>query len=400
MKGLRKCSILGMLLFILACIFTPFQTSAASAAIPSEQITITKWEVLWETNAKEWEEVATGNHQWQTINFEQGLPPIPEGIHSAWYRIDLPKVSWGQPGLNINKLHGYDVEVVSSEGRTLYHSMRTYGLDQYRLLLPVPFQEGAQSLYIHIKTPSDRIGIQSAMVFGDYQSLFPQHIWGGLTDLLLISFFISVAIIMIICSLFLKRNHFSSMLTLAILIISFGVLILGYSESITMLLPGYQTALDTAFGIALITIMLTLSLYFEKLVGAGPWGIIRWYRYVLIVYSVLFCAYQLSGDLVSNDFVSLYIFSLNIYGVFLVIQLALLLIISIVYCVRKNSDAILFTLGYAIFSVPLAGELMWFIASKGQYDLIYWKWGILGFVLILIVMMGRRLANGNNQMLR
>ncbi|MDK8183230.1 hypothetical protein [Paenibacillus sp. UMB4589-SE434] len=392
MKWLRKCSILGILLFIVAGVFAPYQSSAATQ---SEEIIITKWEVLWETSAKEWEEIATGNQPWQAINFEQGLPPIPEGTHSAWYRIDLPETPWGQPSLNINKLHGYDVEVVSSEGRTLYHSIRTYGLDQYRLLIPVPFQEGAQSLYIHIKTPSDRIGIQSSMVLGDYQSLFPKHVWGGLTDLLLISFLISVAIIMLICSIFLRRNHFSSMLTLAVLILSFGVLILGYSESITMILPGYQTALDTAFGIALIIIMLTLSLYFEKLVGAGPWGIIRRYRYFLIIYSILFGAYQLSGELVSNEFISLYIFSLNIYGLFLVIQLVLLLVISIAYSTKKNSDAISFIIGYAIFSLPLAGELIWFIIKRGQYDLIYWKWGILGFVLVMILMLGRKMKNTN-----
>ncbi|MCG7409693.1 HAMP domain-containing histidine kinase [Paenibacillus sp. ACRRX] len=397
MNLIRKCSVLVIVLILLGGIFAPLKSSAGT---PPDEIRLKTWKVLWEKEIKEWDEISKGNHSWETINIEQGLPDVPEGVRSAWYRVDLPKLSWGQPGLGIYKLYGREVQVVSFDGKTLYNSVRQFGLDQYRLLLPIPSQQDGQSLFIHVKTPDDRIGIQESMLLGNYQEMFPNYVGSGLTNILLACSMILMALVMLFCSVLLRNAYFSSWITLAVIVLSFGFLILGYTDFVLVILPGYETALDMVFGAALISLMLALSVYFEKLVGSGPFLIIRRYRHLLVVYSLLFITFQLCNAFVSSEYFNSYIFSLDIYGMLLVIQLALLLIISIVYSVKKNFDAILFIIGYAIFSIPFIGELVWFILKEGQYDLVYWKWGILGFEFVLIIMLGRRIANNHERVIR
>ncbi|WP_036696560.1 sensor histidine kinase [Paenibacillus taiwanensis] len=395
MRLFQKSAVLVFILLILLGIVVPFKSIAAPQ---SEEIRINTWKVLWEN--KEWEELLQGNHSWQNINIEQGLPDIPAGVHSAWYRIDLPGNDWGQPGLKIDKLYGYEVKIMTAEGREVYHSTRTYAMDQYRLLVPIPYHTEAQSLYIQIKTPDARMGIQSGMVLGSYPDLFSIYVSEGLTDILLASSLILMAFVMLFSSVLLRNAYFSSWITLAVIVLSFGVLIVGYSDFFLMVFPDLGTITNIGFSIALIALMLALSLYFEKLVGPGPFLIIRRYRHFLIIYSVLFVASQLLSVFVSSKYFSWYIFSLDVYGVLLVTQLVLLLVFSIVYSIKKNFDAIMFIIGYAIFSLPLIGELIWFILKEGQYDLIYWKWGILGFVFILIIMLGRRIAINHERVIR
>ncbi|WP_051286869.1 sensor histidine kinase [Paenibacillus taiwanensis] len=389
-----------MTVFLVLCIV--LSCGAAIAAPNDERITLSKWEMLWEKEPQEWSQIAHQHQDWKSVDISQDIPQKPAGIEYAWYRISVPKLSWGQSGILMQKVYGFDLQVYSEDGRSLYNSVRNYELDSYQVLLPIPIADQEQEVYLHVRAPGERIGIQEALILGEYQSLLPEIARGGVGDIALGAFMIIAALIMLICAWLVRNVYFTNWLILSVILFCFGILIVLYSDFTNKFYSEYGEIYSYVFDFTLFTLMPALSMYFEKMVGPGPFLIIPRYRKFLIGYTILTIILLLFFTVFQNEkYYDLYfLFKFQIYSLLMVVQLLLLFVFTIIFTIKRNKEAMLFAIGLGLFSITFGGELVWFAVKQGKYDFVFWKWGILGFVIMLLLILARRIAQNHERVIR
>jgi signal transduction histidine kinase len=84
----------------------------------------------------------------------------------------------------------------------------------------------------------------------------------------------------------------------------------------------------------------------------------------------------------------------------MIIQFILLIACVIVFSLKGNKDAITFAIGFGTAALTGAFELIWYYIKDGNYDLFYWKWALVVFILSLIIILGRRLAMSHQQVVK
>lgn len=88
----------------------------------------------------------------------------------------------------------------------------------------------------------------------------------------------------------------------------------------------------------------------------------------------------------------------DILGIIMIVQFILLVSLAFIHTYRGNGDAIVFTTGFTIFAFISLVELIVYYISRESYQLYWWKWGMMVFVLSLIVILGRRFTRNHEQL--
>lgn len=364
----------------------------ASAAGSNPVHEITKWQMKWGDDR--------GPAGWMDVDSLQNTPKMPIGVSSAWTRIPLPEMTWSSPSMYINTLYALHTKVYV-EDHLIFESNRGYIKDNYSLFFPLSTKDQEKFLYIWTETLQDRIGIKNTVIIGEHDSLIHDYIKNGLIDIILGSAFLFVALILFVCSFFLSKEHFTISSGLAVVIASTGVLSITYSPFIYTFYS-YLGPISIMFlDFALLALLPSLTFLFEKIFGPGKFFIIRRFRKFQVLYSV-FCLICMFINLLSgNQYVELYYFvSTRIIGFIMIFQFILLISCVIIFSVRRNKDAIIFAVGFGTAALTGVLELTWYFVRDGNYDLSYWKWALVVFILSLIVILGRRLALDHNQIVK
>ncbi|MDF1587080.1 hypothetical protein PZ740_11900, partial [Rhodospirillales bacterium YIM 152171] len=140
------------------------------------------------------------------------------------------------------------------------------------------------------------------------------------------------------------------------------------------------------------------TLYFERIFGPGKSLWLVRFRNFQLVYSGFCFGFLLLNILLSSRLDHLYrLMSVQVIGIMMILQFFYLLVLAVNYALRGNREALIFTIGFAIFAVPSLSELILYFSSTHRYHLYWWKWGVVGFLLSLIVILGRRLARNYEQ---
>lgn len=84
----------------------------------------------------------------------------------------------------------------------------------------------------------------------------------------------------------------------------------------------------------------------------------------------------------------------------MILQFILLIACVIIFSLKRNKDAIIFAIGFGTAALTGVSELVWYYVKGGNYDLFYWKWALVVFILSLIVILGRRLAQNHQQVVK
>ncbi|WP_246187872.1 sensor histidine kinase [Paenibacillus tengchongensis] len=325
---------------------------------------------------------------------------LPEGVSSAWTRVQLPEFKYTSPAVYIEKLYALHVRVYV-ENRLVFEAERGFIKDQYSLLVPLSAGDSGQALYIWTETLQDRIGVKDKLVVGEHSVLVKEYIKNGLIDVILGGAFLFVAVVLFVCAFYLNKEHFPIAATLAVVIASTGVLSVTYSPFIYTFYSYLGPASIIFFDIALLSLLPALTYLFERIFGGGKYGIIRKFRKFQVVYSV-FCLFCLVVNLISgNRFVELYYFiSTTVIGVILIVQFILLIGCVVLFSLKRNKDAMIFAVGFGFAALTSVLELSWYYFRNGDYDLFYWKWSLVVFILSLIIILGRRLALNHQQVVK
>lgn len=243
------------------------------------------------------------------------------------------------------------------------------------------------------KRRKNRIGLLDEPRIGDYQTMLNVLVRENLIDVILGSSVIFIALVMLICTLFLKKVQMPSWLALSIVLISIGTLILTDSPFLYTYYGEYGQLYDTLFDIALFVFLPGLTYIFETMVGCGYYLIIRKYRKFQVAYSLFGLSFMFVNLLFNHAlFQVYYIISVTILGILIIIQGILLVTSAAYYAAKRNKDAIIISTGFAVFSLCGLSEMIWFYIVDDKYDLFLWKWGVMGFVISLIVLLGRKFA--------
>ncbi|MFD2673177.1 ATP-binding protein [Marinicrinis sediminis] len=382
------------------------QTKAEQANGTSSPIELNSWAIFWEMEDTTLpiEDILNQKEGWTTVSTDGNAPSLPEGVDSAWIRISLPELQYHQPSLFIQKIYANTIEVYDEEGTYIFSTDRERSTDHQYFLIPLDTHEtlknGNHQLYLHLETIWDRIGIRETMYIGEYNEQLTQFVRKGLMEFVIGSALIVVALVMMLGSIFLRRMHVPSWFSLTLIILSIGIMLVAYSEFLRIFAPETKRLHILAFDIAMTLMLPAMIYYFEKVVTIGPWGIIRKYRKLLVYYCTFLIFLALYNFIIGMSFDVYFFLSVTFLSFFIIIEFALLVVFALINAFRKDLDAIIYTIGFVIFALIFIGEMVWFLVQDINYDFIYWKWGVLAFILALIMILARRIAADHDRVVR
>ncbi|QCT01880.1 integral membrane sensor signal transduction histidine kinase [Paenibacillus algicola] len=222
-----------------------------------------------------------------------------------------------------------------------------------------------------------------------------------LSDFVMGSSFAFIALVMLFCLLFLPRHTRTSWLALTLVVGSCGVLLMTYSPFLYTYYESYSRLWVTAFDAALFTLLPSMTFYFVKIYGPGPYRLTSRLLMFQTLYSLLCAVFLMIMTLSGTDYDGIYyFFTVYLLGMMMILQVLYLVGLSILSAIRKNKDAYIFSAGFMLLAGGALTDLLLFYASGRGHQFVYWKWGVLAFILSLMIMLGRKFIRGHDQVVQ
>lgn len=386
------------LLLLLTSMFTTGGTAIVNAE--SSDSKLPGWDIRFEltTEANVEDAMEAPEEEWIRVMAHEKSPETPKGASSEWIKFSLPQFS-GKSALLIDKIYGNKIKAYM-DSELVYDSGNKYYYNGSKILIPLTTENGGQEVYIWTHGGSKDLGIVGEIKVGQFNELLFMYVKQGLTDLIIGATFIFIAIVLLLCSLFLKKGFFSGGFVLVIIILSIGIIVATYSPFLTVVIGEYGKVVLVFFDLALYTVLPAFTYYCEKIFGSGKKQIITKFRKFQILYSIFCLTLMIINLLLSNQMEDFYRFmGTSVLGLIMIVQLVSLLILAIKHAYRGNMNAVIFTTGLSIFAFISTSELILYYISSKTYQLYWWKWGMVIFVISLIIIMGRRFTRSHEQLM-
>lgn len=398
----RIATFIGLLITLQYLIILPQAVYAQETQNKASTIIIDQWEMRWEEQVElessyNRQTLLSNEQDWLRINYEQLAPVKPAAIHSAWVRVQLPTLEWDNPGLLINKAYAQNVYIYIDD-RKIFESARGYGYDVNTIIIPLSPSDSNKTIFMRLTSDSDRIGIQEKLIVGNYQELLQDYMKRDIIDMILGASLMIISIIMIFCTMFIQRSYLTGWNSVSVVILSVGVMITTYSPFLYTFYTKYASVYYRLFDFALMAVMPAIFLFFEKIFGEGPFALLKRFRKFQIIVSFV-SLFLLVINLVSNNSIRdlYFFFSVTISGIVTIISSIILVYSLVYYCVKRNKEAVIVTIGFSLFALVVSLEIVWFMLKETHYELYYWKWGMLCFIFSLIIILARRIAQNYEQ---
>jgi signal transduction histidine kinase len=395
MKGFVK--VLTTVFIVVIAVFSVFFIESTNNKKSVDQ-TIDEWQILWmdhfdpEMTAEQLE----NEKGWIHVRADDKKVERPEGAVAQWVKINTPPNSERET-IFFKKIYGYDI-IMKQGNHNIYKSHREYQYGVNAVLLPSDTISKGEPIYLGIKSPG-RIGIQNEVYVGDFYKLNNMYVKSSLSDFIIGSSLMFIAFTMLICAIFLNAEYAQTWVALCLVILSCGFIMITYSSFLYSTYEEYGNIYVILFDLAMYVLLPSFTYFFEKVIGNGYKSVIKKFRVFQFYYSSI-CIALLAINLLShNQIYGLYRFvsSSALLGLIMMIQFILLITVAIAYAVKGKKEALIFSFGFAIFAVLGLGELFWFYFRAEYYDLFLWKWGVVSFLISLIVIMGKRFARNHEQ---
>lgn len=357
-----------------------------------------EWEMKWEQpDADSFEAAAAApDQEWMKVPANAARPLPPAGVSAAWLRFAIPKVT-ANSALLIDTVYGNTIKAYRNN-EIVYDSSQIVNFNGSKVLIPLSPKDGNEPLYLWSSGGSKGFGVEGEVRTGNYDKLIALYVKQDLVDMVLGAALIFMAAVLMTCLFFVRVELFSGGLWLVLVILCFGVLFITYSPFLPLILHNQERLIETLFDLALFTLLPAFTFYFERIFGPGGGkGLVR-FRNFQLGYSIFCFGFLLLNTLLSYRLDHLYrVMTVEVMGILMIVQLAYLLGLAVIYAYRGNKDAVIFSLGFAVFAVVSLGELLLYFTSAESYHLYWWKWGVIAFVISLIVILGRGFAKNYEQ---
>lgn len=362
-----------------------------------EEVTIPAWGLKWDKAAGTTIEEAAvwPAGEWAMVEAGSARPHPPSGTSTAWLRLALPSTR-GNPAVLIDKVYGDGLKAYMNS-RLVYDSTGDPDYSGSKVLIPLSGQDAAGELYLWNEGVKE-FGIEGEVKVGSYNRLLSYYVKQDLADLILGAAMIFMGGALLVCLFFMRSFMFSGGLYLVLVILSFGVLLITYSPYLNLIVSGRERLRETIFDLALFTLLPSILFYFEHVFGPGWRRLTARIRRFQLLFSFICLSLLLLNAALSFRLDALYSFlTVDVTGVLIIGVLLYLLCLSLAYTRRGNSDATVFSIGFSVFALLSVSEMVRYYLSGERYHLYWWKWGIVVFVISLIVILGRRFASNHNK---
>jgi two-component system sporulation sensor kinase B len=367
----------------------------------SEQMkAISEWGITWGSPDETITDIISSPNadRWMTVNSGGGMPSKPIDVTTAWVRIQLPPQLPMDYGMYIDDMYTQQVSVYIGD-RLARNVKFDFPYDEQRGLFPLSTMDGGKFVYLKLQTSMDRLGIHSDIRIDHYSTLTHTYINRDLQNIILGCAFLFIALIMLICSLFLKQVQRASWISLCLVILTLGTIFLTYSPYLYANFTQFGDIFLDIFDISLAVFLPSLTYFFEKIFDNGKFKWIRMFRKFQMLYSSISITFMLINQLNHYQFIKMYFFfSVTVLGAIMIVQFVLIIGLSIVFVKRGNKEAVIFSSGFAVLALMGMVDLLLFYANNHMYQFSIWKFGVVGFITALIIILGRRFAINQEQM--
>ncbi|NJJ41762.1 sensor histidine kinase [Paenibacillus apii] len=363
-----------------------------------ESTELSRWKLKWvtEAGADQGTSPPLGDQGWIDVSSSDLKTGAPGKIAAVWFRASLPTLGSHSATL-VNKVYGSKIRAYLDD-TLVYSSTGSGGLNGSKILIPLNAPKTGSELYIYSEGLDGHPGIEGEIRIGSYENLLNLYLKQDLMDVIIGGALIFLAVVLGVCSIFLKRELFFTGFLLLLIMLSSGVLMIYYSPYFSLVLGSKSKWMELFFDISLFTLLPSFTYFFEKLFGSGMYGGVSRLRKFQLVYSLFCVGLSVLNIAWSYRIDGLYrMFTVDIAGVLMIVQFLFLLGHALRYAFRGNVEAIIFTSGFAVFALTALSELSLFYMSGEEYHLYWWKWGIVIFLVSLIVIVGRKFAKNHEQ---
>ncbi|MGG1551844.1 ATP-binding protein [Paenibacillus ferrarius] len=397
---------IGLYIMVVWMVFLVSQFSLipqTKAAAGNDLQPISFWQLHWGGSTDTIEDIIagglSGEYDWKSIKNGEAAPTKPKDIAVAWIKIQLPPSIPKDYGLYIKKIYAQNLSVYL-DNRLIREVKFDYPYDVQRSLFPVSSEDGGHVVYIKLETSLDRLGIDSEIRIDHFYQLTRSFIFQDLQNIIIGCAFLFISVIMLICSLFLNRIQKETWISLSLLILTLGAIFITYSPFMYANFNNYGSLFVDVFDISLAIFLPSLTYFFEKVFDNGK---INWLRKVRIfqsVYSGFIIGFMLINHLSHYQLNQYYfLFSVTILGFIMIIQFSIIIGLSLFFVIRGNKEAVIFSEGFATLAATGILDLLLYYIKDQKYQFVLWKFGIIGFILSLIVILGRRFAINQEHMI-
>lgn len=364
-------------------------------------IAVQDWELKWESsndiNARE--AAAFPEEDWIKVSAQSSAQLSPKGTKAAWVRMMLPGTA-ANSALLIDKVYGETLKAYRNNV-LIYDSRERMSYNGSKVLIPLSEEDERTVLILWNSGGTKNLGVGGGITVGNYNELVSYYVKQDLMDIMIGAALLLAAAALLVWLLFLRLDFFSGGFWLLLVILSLGVLLITYSPLLTLTIRGRGSVIETLFDLALFTLLPSFTLYFERIFGVGQTRMLIHFRNFQVGYSFFCLGLMILNRVFDYRLDNLYrVMSYEVIAVTMVAQFVYLLALAIHHALKGNREAAVFSIGFAAFAIPSVTELILAFASLGHYRLYWWKWGMVLFIISLIVILGRRLSLNYEQTLQ
>ncbi|MBE9118383.1 response regulator [Lusitaniella coriacea LEGE 07157] len=350
-----------------------------------------EWQYHWEKT----EAIPPAATDWQSLNLPDKLAVTRNA--TLWLRAPLPQGNWVSPSLYLQGIpdlvDAYLDEEHIYHNRTLDSTSQFLPKDNAWPIIPLPSNFENQTLLLRVhpeRATTITLGFFSLPTVGSLQALIAQLIFQDLDQIGLGVFFLLCGLLPLAIALLKKAP--SAYLSFGFLAIISGIYTLTTVKTVLLLFEN-QNLLNFFHHLAFQFAPVSTCIFFEQIFGKGRRTIVRRLWQIQAVYGV----FALSA--VGLRLISL---SQSVYFA----QIAYLIICSILVsiAIKKSIDgsweARLFTFGFAILVLFVIHDIFAYRFFIFLFQPRLYLWGMLGFILLLVVILERRFTEAQGQLKR
>ncbi len=363
------------------------------------------WEYKWQPSNLRDENVISEiseimqDEDWQSYNLLGERVKTTKDLHTAWFRIKLPEhSSWINPTLYFDAVLADDI-IVFHDSNFIYRL--NHGEPKiiqnpfaaiHRFIVPIGSCNSDSSIMIKMTSHSGFIGPRTVIKLSSNEKAV-KLLYERELDNILIGFFLLVfGIFLLPILMFLKKSNFRVFLFLNLFMIFLGLWMLTNTVNFNLLILNasiQRIYINTFAKYALVTMMILFVWQMLNIKSSIVKALFRICISLNLLLLVLFIV-----SLLFNENYVLIIDS--IWYLLVAVSFMILVITVISSAIKGDRDSRVFASGFTFFMLICIYEA----ANYALHSIIptYYKWGLLIFIISLVLILGRRFAEAHEKL--
>ncbi|MEO3945942.1 HAMP domain-containing sensor histidine kinase [Gorillibacterium sp. CAU 1737] len=372
------------------------------AASDQEDTTITKWKMKWVGESEEQGSVPSElDPKWFLVSPTDPIPVRPEGVKGAWIQFHVPAVTGQTEVVHFPRVYAMNLEVYL-DGHSVLQLTRHSYYTRNSFSVPIALSDSNKTLSMWIEPspqlhqlglakPAKIMSVNENQHNLIRETALDFSISGGLAILGLAS---------IVAGLIQGRQHREIWIYLGVfLLCSSAVMAINTYELYVASTSYYKMVV---FDISLLSGLFALLAFYETTLGSGKFNTIRTAKRFQLVYLAIVSPLSVLNLFFESELSKIYYpLSTKILALVMIIHFSLMILNAFFIARKGRMEAIVFSVGFVIFAMVGAGEMIGFSFFKEfDYQPHLWKWGLFLFSVSLMIIVGMKVGENRRQLVK